>query len=66
MGTEWVIWGYFVVAMFLSALIAKALGASIVFAVSLLWLNTFEGTLGLATGAFILYVAAVVLAAFRD
>ena len=66
MGTEWVIWGYFVVAMFLSALIAKALGASIVFAISLLWFSFYEGTLGLATGAFLLYIAAVVAAAFRD
>lgn len=66
MGTEWVIWGYFVVAMFCAAFVAKALGASVVFAVSLLWLNTFEGTLGLATGAFVMYVAAVVAAAFRQ
>lgn len=66
MGTEWVIWGYFIVAMFCAALVAKALGASVVFAISLLWLSTYEGTLGLATGAFVLYVAAVVAAAFRQ
>jgi hypothetical protein len=51
--------------MFVSAMVAKALGASVVAAISILWLSTYEGSLGLATGIFVLYIPAVLLAHFR-
>lgn len=55
--------GYFIVIMFVSALNAKALGASIVAALGILAVYPDEET---STVIFLLYAVAVVLAAFRD
>jgi hypothetical protein len=55
--------GYFVVAMYAGALVAKALGAVVVFALALTMVYPDANK---ATFLFLLFVPAVVLAAFRD
>jgi hypothetical protein len=64
--TALVIWGYFCVAIFGSAINAKVLGPTVAFCVGLLFVSSFEGAMGLATGMFLLYVVSWVVAGFRD
>lgn len=54
---------YFVVAMFVAAFNAKALGASVVFALAVTWVYPDAYVAG---GLFIMYLAAAAAAAFRD
>ena len=55
--------GFFVVAMFASAVNPKALGATIAFCLGLVALYPDYVTAGLLT---VLYIPAVLLASFRD
>jgi hypothetical protein len=56
-------WAIWVAVMFGAALNAKALGASIVAAIALLGVYPNEA---MASGILLMYVAALVVAAFRD